>query len=162
MQLLPFQGLQATCCCCCFSKEADKKPQSFLPSFCLIPVFIVLQAQGCTIQNVPQPIQVFLDSSLSALLLPLWMDQQHSDKFAFYFAEQQPVSCSLCRPCSLCQLQTRSHCFASSWIVPPPLGMCTQLELTVSSCGHTVLKLLESVAPKAGLSLELETRLCTK
>lgn len=32
VQLLSFQGLQATCCCCCFSQKADKKLQSFLPS----------------------------------------------------------------------------------------------------------------------------------
>lgn len=49
---------------------------------------------------------------------PLWMDQRHSDKCAFYFAKQQPVSCSLHCPCSLGQLQPKSHCFASSWIVP--------------------------------------------
>lgn len=40
------------------------------PSLHLIPAFIVPQAQGCTIQDVPQPIQVLLDSSLTALLLP--------------------------------------------------------------------------------------------
>lgn len=49
---------------------------------------------------------------------PLWMDQHHSDKCAFYFANQQPVSCSLHCPCSLGWLQPKSHCFASGWIVP--------------------------------------------
>lgn len=39
--------------------------------------------------------------------------------------------------------------------------MCTQLELTVSSCGHAVPQPSESVAPKAGLSPDMETRLCT-
>lgn len=89
------------------------------PFLQLIPAFIVLQAQGCTIQDVPQPIQVLLDSSLTTLYhIPLWMDQHPSDKCAFYFASQQPVSCSLHCPCSLSQLRPKSHCFASSWIVP--------------------------------------------
>lgn len=42
------------------------------PFFCLIPMFIVLQVQGCTVQDVLQPIQVLLASSL-CFPTPLWM-----------------------------------------------------------------------------------------
>lgn len=67
---------------CSFSSSKDSSPpaavavsprkQTKAPkfhSFCLIPVFMVFQAQGCTILNVHQPIQVFLASQLSAFLL---------------------------------------------------------------------------------------------
>lgn len=40
------------------------------PSLHLFPAFIVLQAQGCTTQDAPRPIQVLLDSGLTAFLLP--------------------------------------------------------------------------------------------
>lgn len=65
---------------------------------------------------------------------PLWMDQHHSDKWAFYFSNQLPVSRSLRCPCSLCQLQPKSHCFASGmtpWHAHPAGAHC---ELLWSYC----------------------------
>lgn len=74
------------------------------PSLHLIPAFIVPQAQGCTIQDVPQPIQVLLDSSLSALLLPCgWTSiMQTNVPFILLTSTLFPVHCTAPAPWASC------------------------------------------------------------
>lgn len=84
--------------------------------FCLIPVFIVLQAQGCTIQDVPQPIQVFLDASLSVLLLPCGWTSIIQTNLLFISLSNSlfPLHCTDPGSCASC---------SPSPIVLPPAGL---------------------------------------
>lgn len=74
------------------------------PSLCLIPAFIVPQAQGCTVQDVPQPIQVLLDSSLTLLLLPCgWTSIiQTNVPFILLASSLFPVHCTVPAPWASC------------------------------------------------------------